>query len=225
MSLNLIAITVFLLTLSTLLGPLINLSPMVSAVATCGVLGWLAIDSLVLQGQGSEIALDWMNNGRSSDRQLRVIRHEAGHFLVAHSLGIPVADYTLTAWETLQRGYRGRGGVQFDDRELAAQLQKGTLSAQLLDRYCQVWMGGIAAETLVYGNASGGGDDRLQLQRLFAQLRPPITNIGTRERQSVLQAKTILENHWLAYEALVEAMRSRRSVVECCQLLDEMGNG
>jgi hypothetical protein len=221
-SLNLIAVTVFLLTLSSLLGPLIHLSPLVPAIATAGAIAGLAIDALGLQGQGSTILFDWidLNFGeKSSERQLRVACHEAGHFLVAYLYDIEIADYTLTAWESWRKGYKGRGGVQFDDRLLAAQVGKNQISAQLLDRYCHVWMAGIAAETLTFGNASGGGDDRTQLQAILARLQPPIRDPAIRERQAILQAKTLLQNHRSAYEALVDAMQSRCSIAECYQTI------
>ncbi|MBE9041573.1 ATP-dependent Zn protease, partial [Oscillatoriales cyanobacterium LEGE 11467] len=164
--------------------------------------------------------LDWLAAFSPEHRQ-RVTHHEAGHFLVAHILDIPIADYTLTAWEAMRQGQAGRGGVQFDDRVLAAQLERGTMSAQSLDRYCTVWMAGIAAETLVYDNAEGGGDDRQQLRTVLSQLSPPIRDPQQRERWATLQATTLLATHRSAYDALVEAMSQRLPVAECCAIVNK----
>ena len=61
-ALNLIAISVFAMTLSVLLGPLINLSPAVVAIATFTVLGLATLDSFTWQGQGATLLLDWLAN-------------------------------------------------------------------------------------------------------------------------------------------------------------------
>lgn len=218
LSLNLVAITVFLFTLSALLGPLIHLSPSVPAIAAAGLLGLVTVDTLGWQGRGLTIALDAIAR-ISAERRLRVTRHEAGHFLVAHLLEVPISGYTLTAWEAFKQGQNGCGGVQFDDRQLLEQLQQGTISDRLLNRYATIWMAGIAAETGLYGTAEGGDDDRLQLRSILSQLRPVITDISARERWALLQAKTLLESHQEAYKRLVEAMEQRLSVAECTQAI------
>ncbi|MDY6940543.1 MAG: ATP-dependent Zn protease [Cyanobacteriota bacterium] len=219
LSLNLVAIAIFGFTMSALLGPLIHLDPIFPAIAAFGLLGLATVDTLGLDGRGSTLMLDWLAAISPEHRQ-RVTHHEAGHFLVAHMLEIPIADYTLTAWEAFRQGQAGRGGVRFDDRILAAQLERGTLSARSLDRYCTVWMAGIAAETLVYDNAEGGGDDRQQLRAVLSQLSPPIRDTQQRERWATLQATTLLATHRSAYDALVEAMSQRLSVTECCAIVD-----
>jgi hypothetical protein len=218
LSLNLIAITIFVFTMSALLGPLIHLSPTVPAIAVAGLLGLVTIDTLGWQGRGLAIALDAIS-GMSAERRLRVTQHEAGHFLVAHLLEVPISGYTLTAWDAFKQGQNGRGGVQFDDRQLLDQLQQGTISDRLLNRYATIWMAGMAAEILLYGTAEGGDDDLLQLRSILSQLRPTITDISARERWALLQAKTFLQSHPEAYKQLVEAMEQRLSVEECTQVI------
>jgi len=90
LSINLIAISVFLMTFSVLLGPLINLSPTIPAVATLTVLGLATVDSFSWQGQGGNLLLDWIARMTSAEHRDRIVKHEAGHFLVAHLLGIPI---------------------------------------------------------------------------------------------------------------------------------------
>lgn len=220
LSLNLIAITVFGMTMSALLGPLVNLSPTIPAVMTAGLLGFAALDTFGWQGQGSTILMDWFA-GFSVEHRDRVLRHEAGHFLVAQRLQIPVTNYTLNAWEAFRKGQAGRGGVEFDTQELEKELQAGSLSAHLLDRYCTIWMAGSAAEHLVYGDVQGGQDDFQKLRFVLNQLRFTNSASQQKERWSALQAKTLLQEHWDAYEALVAAMQRRASVSECIHLLEQ----
>ncbi|WP_138506777.1 ATP-dependent Zn protease [Nostoc sp. PA-18-2419] len=217
-SLNLIAISIFLITLSALLGPFINLSPTVPALVTFVILGIATFDSFSLQGKGGTIFLDWIA-GFSSEHRDRVIHHEAGHFLVAHLLGIPVIGYTLSAWEALKQGQEGLGGVTFDDTELTSQLEEGKISAQMLDRYCTVWMAGIAAETLAFNNAEGGTDDKNKLIKVLKILGFSESVYQQKLRFHALQAKTLLQENSSSYEALVNAMRQRSSVEDCRQKL------
>ncbi|MCX7592768.1 MAG: ATP-dependent Zn protease [Fischerella sp.] len=219
-ALNLIAISIFAITLSSLLGPLFNLSPTVPALATFTILGIATLDTFSLQGQGGNILLDWIA-GFSPEHRERILHHEAGHFLVAYLLGIPVVGYTLSAWEAWRQKQPGQGGVSFDDRELVSQLEKGTLSAQMLDRYCTVWMAGITAETLVYKNAEGGADDKNKLAGVLIGLGFSTSACEQKQRFCALQAKTLLQENWSAYQALVDAMRQRATVAECIKTIDE----
>ncbi|AKG20522.1 hypothetical protein [Calothrix sp. 336/3] len=219
-ALNLVAISIFVMTMSSLLGPLLNLSPTIPAIATFTLLGVATFDSFSLQGKGGTIFLDWLA-GFSVEHRERILRHEAGHFLVAHLLGIPVAGYTLSAWEAWRQGQTGQGGVNFADEELISQLQTGKITAQMLDRYCTVWMAGIAAETLVYQNSEGGADDRSKLGEILASVGFAPNASAQKQRFCLLQAKTLLEENWTTYEALVNAMGQRATVAECIQVIAE----
>ncbi len=219
-ALNLIAISIFAMTVTTILGPLIHVSPAVPAIAMFAVLGVATLDSFTWQGRGGTILLDWLASFSPAHRA-RVARHEAGHFLVAQQLGIPVTSYTLTAWEAFRQGQVGQGGVQFDTQELDTQLQTGKLSVQLVDRYCAVWMAGGVAETLAYDSAEGGADDVQKLRMTLAQLRLPNAEIQQKERRASLQAKNLLQQNQDAYDALVTALEERKPIEECRQLLKE----
>jgi hypothetical protein len=220
-AINVMAVSVFLMTLSVLLGPLFNLSPTIPAVLTFSVLAITTVDAFSFQGKGGNLVLDWIA-GFSPEYRKRIIHHEAGHFLVAYLLGIPVTGYTLTAWEALKQRQLGQGGVSFDDTELASQLQKGKITAQMLDRYCTVWMAGIAAETLVFNNFEGGADDKNKLAFVLTNLGFSESASELKQRFCTLQAKTLLEKHWLAYQALVDAMEKRASVSECSRTIQEL---
>lgn len=217
-ALNLVAISVFLMTLSVLLGPLLELSPLIGAIATASLLGFFTLDTLGWQGKGANLIVD-VFAGMSGDHRSRVVRHEAGHFLVAYLLEIPITGYALNAWEAFKQGQSAGGGVQFDDQELLTELQKGSLSAQLFDRYCIVWMAGIAAETLTGDRAEGGAEDRTKLKAILAQNRKSATDVQLKERWAILQAKTLIESHLDAYQALVTAMEQRLPVSECYKIL------
>ena len=206
------------MTLSVLLGPLIHLSPAVPAIATFSILGIVTFDSFTLQGRGGTIILDWIA-GFSPQHRDRIIHHEAGHFLAAHLLNIPVTGYTVTAWDAWKQGQPGQGGVTFDDGELASQLERGTISAQILDRYCTVWMAGMVAETLVFNDAEGGTDDQSKLVGVLAGLGWSPSAIEQKQRLHILQAKTLLQANWSSYQELVKSMQEGASVRDCQRII------
>ncbi len=221
-TLNLVAISIFLMTFSILLGPLIHLSPTVPAVATFAILGVATFDSWNFEGRGGNLLLDWIG-GFSEEYRERILHHEAGHFLVAYILGVPVTGYTLSAWEAFQQKQKGFAGVTFDDVELFSQFEQGMITTRILERYYTIWMAGIAAENLVYNDASGGADDKSKLMEVLKSLGCSESTRNQKQRFSVIQAKTLLENNWSAYEALVETMRERATVEECSNILIKQG--
>ncbi|MER3432203.1 MAG: ATP-dependent Zn protease [Leptolyngbya sp. ERB_1_1] len=221
-ALNLVAIGIFGMTLSTLLSPLLHISPAVPAIATFSILGLATLDSFQWQGKFGSIALDWFASFSSEYRD-RVLRHEAGHFLTAQQLEIPVVGYTLSAWEAFRQGQSGQGGVQFDTQELESELKQGKLSAQLIERYCTVWMAGIAAEQIAYGNSEGGTDDRQKFRETLVNLGIPASELPQRERLSILRAKELLQQHQSAYDALVAALREKQSIEQCYSAIQSAG--
>ena len=216
-AINLIAISVFAMTISILLGPLFNISPTIPALATFAALGIASIDNLAWEGKGGNLILDWIARFSPKYRE-RIVHHEAGHFLTACLLGVPVTGYTLSAWEALQQNHPGQGGVSFDDRELALQLETGKIGAQMLDRYCTVLMAGIAAEKLVYDEVEGGADDLSKLNTILNALGFSPINSQQKLRFYTLQARTLIQENWSNYQNLVDAMRQRKSVSECVNL-------
>ncbi|CCI39058.1 MAG: ATP-dependent Zn protease [Microcystis sp.] len=217
-ALNLIAITVFSITLSVFVTPLLSISPFVPALATFSLLGLVTVDTLTFNNRGVTLLLDALS---PSKHRQRVIYHEAGHFLTAYILGIPIASYSLTAWEAFRQGQEGVGGVQFELADLGQKVKNFTDFPAFLERISTVWMAGIAAETLVYGKAEGGESDRFYLQSALKLAGVPENNYAQKERWSLLQAKTLLEKQQTAYQALVIAMEKRASVEECCRVISE----
>lgn len=217
-ALNLIAIGVFTMTLSVLLGPMLNIPPAIPAVITLGILGLASLDTFSFQGKGVTLLLDWVAGTRSQYRD-RIVYHEAGHFLVAYLLGIPITGYTLTAWEAFKQGQPGSGGVTFDTQALSPDPLAAGEVRLTLERFCTVWMAGIAAETLVYDGAEGGAEDRQKLREALTLLGIPPSQHLTKERWATRQAQTIIEENFSAYELLVEAMKQRASVTECSEVI------
>jgi hypothetical protein len=221
LSFNLVAIAIFVTTMASLLGPLVQLSPVVPAIAAFSLLSAATLDTWSFNGQGSNLLLDWLARWSPQHRQ-RVIRHEAGHFLVAHLLGIPVTGYTLTAWEAFRLGQPGFGGVQFDTQELETELAQGQLSGHLLDRYCTIWMAGIAAEAIAYPTVEGGLDDRQKLRRVLTELQLSPQAAQVKERLALLRAKDLLTQHEEGLAALEHALTTRLSVSECKAILPKL---
>jgi len=217
-AINLIAISVFLMTFSSLLGPLIHLSPTIPALATVTFLGIATLDNFSFQGKGGTIVLDLVARF-SPEYKERILHHEAGHFLVAHLLEIPVTGYTLSAWEAWKKGQPGQGGITLEDSELTAQIENGKISAQMLDRYCTIWMAGIAAETLFFNSSEGGNDDKSKLIEILRVIGFSEAGYQQKQRFHLLQSKTLIQENWESYQALVAAMRERVSVVECLEII------
>ena len=218
LTLNLAAIGVFLMTLSVLLGPLLNFSSAVPAIVVGAVLTAVTVDVFSLEGKGGNLFLDWLAAFSPLHRE-RIIRHEAGHFLVAQLLDIPVTDYSVSAWEAIRKGFSGQGGVQFDTSALDQDLRSGKISSQWLDRFCTVWMAGIAAEQLVYKASEGGADDRLKFRTVLSSL--PGLDVMQKERSAILQAKTLIETHQDSFDRLVLAMQARSAVETCVSAIGE----
>ncbi|BAZ44114.1 hypothetical protein NIES4102_11200 [Chondrocystis sp. NIES-4102] len=217
-ALNLVAVGIFIMTMTSLLGPIFHISPVVPASLTFGILSLATLDTLSWNSKGVSLLLDLF---ASSEQRQRIINHEAGHFLTAYFLGIPIAGYTLTTWEALQQGQLRRGGVNLETEALTQEpleLEKIRLT---LDRFCTVWMSGVAAEKMVFGDAQGGVEDRQQLQQALKMLGFPETVYLQKERWAQLQATNLLTRHQKSYEALVEAMKQRASVAECCAVIQQ----
>ena len=111
-SFNLVAICVFAMTLSSLVTPLLNISSTVPILIIFAIVVITTIDGLLLQSVAATILLDAIASTNPAYRQ-RIIEHEAGHFLVAYLLDIPITGYTLSAWESIKAGQSAQGGVMF----------------------------------------------------------------------------------------------------------------
>jgi hypothetical protein len=225
LSLNVLAVTIFGMTMSVLLAPLLRVPESLVALTIMSIVGFTTIDAFAWKGKAATIFLDRIARFSKAHRD-RVIRHEAGHFLIAHNLGFEVTDYSLSAWEAFRKGNGGQGGVQFDASEVDRIMAAGDEdSTQMLDRLCTVWMAGIAAEQLEYGVVEGGEDDRFTLTQALIQLKMPQSSVEIKQRAATLRAKNLIEANRAAYQALVAALESRATVGECCAAIGQAAAG
>ncbi len=215
-SLNLIAIGIFAMTMFALLSPLLNIPLVFPAATTFSIMGLLTLDTLVWNNRGVNLLLDLFS---SAEQRERVVYHEAGHFLTAYFLGIPIQGYSLTAWEAFRQKQPGRGGVQFDTTALEQAGRNPNQINLMLDRFCTVWCAGMAAEILQYGNAEGGRDDRAQLYAVLSDLGYREGQRQQKEQWAKLQAKSLIERNQQAYDALVKVMQQRACVETCEQII------
>jgi hypothetical protein len=211
-SFNLIAICVFAMTISSLVTPLLNISSTVPILIIFAIIVATTIDGFFLQSTAANLVLDAIASTNPAYRQ-RIIEHEAGHFLVAYLLGIPITGYTLSAWESFRQGQSAQGGVMFAPPQV-------NISGQLLQQYCTVWMAGIAAEKLMSDRSEGGSDDRQKLRGVLYLAGKQQQEIVNQENLATIQAKALIKDEWAAYQALVAAMSNRAAVEVCCIEID-----
>jgi hypothetical protein len=221
LSLNVLAVTIFGMTMAVLLAPLLHVPEGLVAVTIMSIVGFTTIDAFAWKGKGATIFLDRIARFSKAHRD-RVVRHEAGHFLIAQQLGFEVTDYSLSAWEAFRKGNGGQGGIQFDASEIdSIMAQGGEASTQIIDRLCTVWMAGIAAEQMEYGIVEGGEDDRFTMAQALIQLKMPQSSVEIKQRAATLRAKNLIEANRAAYQALVAALEARASVGECCAAIGQ----
>jgi hypothetical protein len=213
-SFNLVAICVFAMTISSLVTPLLNISSTVPILTIFAIVVVTTIDGFFLKSTAATVILDVIAGTNPAYRQ-RIVEHEAGHFLVAHLLEIPITGYTLSAWESFRQGQSAQGGVMFAP-------PPSDISSQLLQKYCTVWMAGIAAEKSIYDRSEGGSEDRQKLQGVLFRAGKQQQEIVHQENLAALQAKTIIQTHQAAYQALVISMNNRTAVADCCQEIDRL---
>jgi hypothetical protein len=210
-ALNIIALSVFALTLTSLVGPLLNVSALVPSVLLFGLLVLTSLDSFFNQSRLATVVTDGIAR-RDPTYVDRIAYHEAGHFLLAQLLDIGVTSYVLSPWEAWQQGLSGQAGVVFPP-------PPDEISGKQLNAYCQVWMAGVAAEQLVYGNSQGGFDDRQKLRGMLTLAGCNANSLGREEDGALVQAKALLLTHRETLDALAIALRERQPLDQCRQLI------
>jgi hypothetical protein len=120
----------------------------------------------------------------------------------------------------MRDGQTGQGGVRFDDETLKAQLAQGILTGATIDRYCQVWMAGGAAEKMKFGTIEGGIDDVGKVRSLLRQMKLSEKDLAQRERLAASLATQTLKRNDEAYQALIETMRDRAALADCIAAID-----
>jgi len=166
----------------------------------------------------------------------KVLRHEAGHFLIAYLLGCPVEGCVLSAWAALSDVRFGgssatiTAGTSFYDPALSNQIiddQVITLSS--IDRYSCVVMGGIAAEAMNFGKAEGGAGDEMALIQFLLSINPKNqrakvwdeNRIRSQARWGAVQSVLLLKQFKPSYDALVDALERGGKLGECIYAIEK----
>lgn len=212
-----LAIAVFGFSLLALLSPFLGGNEWLPVGVTSVVFGAFFIDRVAMQGRYSNLlGARW---GWNSQRQERVLVHEAGHLMAACYLDIPVSDYALDPWQAFRKGYPGYGGIQLDDSVWQSWIEKGAITRRDVERYSIMWMAGGVAERDQMGDTMGDRDDRLKLQQLVGTLRrsgQPL-DAGYMQRWARLQARSLLEEQPAAYQTAVDCLRDGNSIEDCIE--------
>jgi hypothetical protein len=220
---DLLAIAIFTITMMSLVGTMVGLSPVVpSAIAISLLTSW-GVDIGFFQGKFGAYAQAWLR-ARSPQYRERVAYHEAGHFLAAYVLGFKITSYAIAGIVGRSLGeilsdnaFQGiEGGVEI---EIVDGSSFNNLNGNSIDRYSTVYMAGIAAEQLMCeGETEGGLDDRQRLRKVIANLPHPMTQ----ERWALLNAKSLLSDRRSVLVVLASKMLTGATVEDCCQAIDEV---
>ncbi|MBD2177807.1 ATP-dependent Zn protease [Pseudanabaena sp. FACHB-1998] len=215
-STDVLAIAIFTITMMSLVGTMVGLSPVVPAAIAITLLSLWGIDVGFWQGKFGAYFQVWLRARDPKYRQ-RVCYHEAGHFLAAHVLGFKVVNYAIAGVVGQSLG-EFLASENFSGLEGGVEIEIGSdfNSANLLDRYCTVYMAGIAAEQLMCeGETEGGLDDIQRLRQAISNLPNPMTQ----ERWALLNAKNLLGDRRDILISLAAQMQSGASIEACYQTI------
>jgi len=152
-------LAVALVSLAAILGPSLGLSPWWITLATALGLGSLTLDAARFGGRGGHVLAEALPGGEGRLRRIAV--HEAGHLLVARQEAMPVRQVLVGSLACLQAGLSANGSTELEPPAHAK------LPPDELRRWSRVLQAGMVAEQLIYGQSTGGADDRVLLGRLW----------------------------------------------------------
>jgi len=248
---DLLAVAIFSISMLALLGPVLNLSPTIPAAISLIGLALYGMDVGWWQGRGSQAIMLWINR-QSPEYQRRVACHEAGHFLAAYLLDLPISSYSTGAMidESAAVGQslytegnlviNGMADLAVNDRSnndgSNTVVNSGDEVDQrtLLQKLTTVAMAGIVAEELLCpGTAQGGSTDYQQLRHLLryqgtiAPQTSPQTpiNYDLQKRWAKLRARDLLRPHEATLQILAIAMTQQASLDHCLTTLRTQLNG
>ena len=135
----------------------------------------------------------------------RLARHEAGHVLVGHLLGLPLAAVSTNA---------AAAAAQFYDLQIEQRATMGGAKLASAPRFASpgqleaiavVSLAGIMAEIRAFGQSEGGAADLGQLQEIYDRAGLDAEAQLETTRWAALQAFLLLKRHAIALETLVDA--------------------
>ena len=180
-----------------------------------------AVDAIGFGGALEALALDSLGRAASSSYRGRVLRHEAGHLLVAYLLGVVPTGYTLSAAAALREGRPAtQAGCRFADAEFTEEVARGSLSSASLDAFACVALAGVCAEYEAFAQAEGGLGDVRSLDSLLSALGFTQKKADSVVRFAVLSVVLLLRREVRAHDALAAAMEEGRSVADCLSVVE-----
>ena len=202
--------------------------PSIVLAVTAGTTLLLALaDRLALNSQGIRAASQLLVPARRE----AILRHEAGHFLLAYLLGCPVLACVLSPWQSIAKLARGEGaaGTVYVSAAIEALSNGDSATDADVDAACVILMGGIAAEAITSGEAEGGAADTAALCELLgahtSPAQPSRRELRERARWAVACAALLIREHSAAYDALCDALRRGASVGTCCMVIQRALGG
>ncbi|XP_015065675.1 uncharacterized protein LOC107010929 isoform X1 [Solanum pennellii] len=201
----------------------LDLSPQQILFVSLGVLFLWTLDLVSFNGGVGTLVLDTIGHTFSQKYHNRVIQHEAGHFLIAYLLGILPKGYTLTSLDALKKegSLNIQAGTAFVDFEFIEEVNRGKVTATMLNRFSCIALAGVATEYLLFGYAEGGLSDINQLDALLKSLGFTQKKADSQVRWAVLNTILILRRHEKARSKLAEAMTQGKSVGVCIDIIEK----
>ena len=173
-------------------GPAIGISPAWIVILVGGGLVALSVDAATWQGMGGHVLAEALPGGEARLRRIAV--HEAGHLLIAEDEQLPVQRVMVGTLACLQAGLRSSGATEFTVPDSVR------MPLEDLRRWSRVLQAGIAAETVVYGIARGGADDRALLGRLWGLSGHDVATAQREQRRARREIEQQLKRRHLDLE-------------------------
>jgi hypothetical protein len=182
-------LAVFVVSLAAVAGPALGLSPWVPTLAAGLALAALTADAALLGGRGGHVVAEALPGGLA--RLQRIATHEAAHHLLAEAEGVPVRRVLVGSWAALQAGVNGGGSTEFEPPTSVR------MSLVDLRRWSRVLLAGMVGEELIYGDSTGGADDRALLGRLWGLSGHDVATAQREQRQARREVKALLSSRQL----------------------------
>ena len=179
-------------------GPALGLSPAWIVVAVGGGLVALSVDAATWQGMGGHVLAEALPGGEARLRRIAV--HEAGHLLIAEQEQLPVQRVLVGTLACLQVGLRSSGATEFTVPDSVR------MPLEDLRRWSRVLQAGIAAETVIYGQARGGADDRALLGRLWGLSGHDVSTAQREQRRARREIEQQLRRDRQMLESQVDTL-------------------
>ncbi|XP_009601047.1 uncharacterized protein LOC107801439 isoform X2 [Nicotiana tabacum] len=201
----------------------LDLDPQQLLFVSLGLLFLWTLDLVSFNGGVGALILDTTGHIFSQKYHNRVVQHEAGHFLIAYLLGILPKGYTLTSLDALKKegSLNIQAGAAFVDFEFMEEVNRGKVTATMLNRFSCISLAGVATEYLLFGYAEGGLTDINQLDALLKSLGFTQKKADSQVRWALLNTILILRRHEKARAKLAEAMTRGKSVGVCIDTVEK----